>query len=126
MTGGTGVGSLASAVRELFRRMDGRELAAFAGSFEPGALIVHDDGRATTPEQMTKALDGAPPVRRRLAEFRGETGTGLGWVAYENRVTFRLDDGTLHTLRFSETALLKRREDGWRFVRIHYSGDRRP
>jgi hypothetical protein len=119
-----GFDPLPAMVRKLFDRLDRRDLSGFLRCFEPGAEIVHDDGAATDPKRLAGSLS-SPPIRRTLAGFRGEAGRELGWVAYENEVTFRLDDGTPKTFRFSETALLRKRTAGWRFVRVHYSGDRR-
>jgi ketosteroid isomerase-like protein len=111
-------------VRKLFENIDRRDAAAFLASFTEDAEIVHDDGAAESPSRLVAQFSAAPlPVRRRLSGFRGEIGPRLAWVAYENEVTFDAD-GFARTLRFAETALLRREPSRWRFVRIHYSGKR--
>jgi hypothetical protein len=119
------IAKLAADVRRLFELMDRRDLEGFLASFTPQAQIVHDDGRSTSPRTLARALSASePPIRRRLHAFGGDSNARLAWIAYENHVTFRRDGG-VRRHRFSETALLRKDSEGWRFVRIHYSGERR-
>lgn len=119
--------SVRRAVLGLFDALDRRDLRAFLASFAPGARIVHDDGRATTPAAFVRDLvrgGSPPPAARRLGPVAAAVEGAWAWAAYSNRPTFRLPGGPL-TLRFAETAILREAAGRWRFVRVHYSG-RRP
>ena len=115
-------------VRDLFRFLDARDLPAFMGLFEPGAEIVHDDGQTTSPGRFVDALRAGPsepPRSRTLSGLRVGVGSTLAWAGYENRVTFDVPGGPSRALNFTETAVLSRSPEGWRVVRLHYSGNRR-
>jgi hypothetical protein len=107
--------SAASAVRRLFRRLDGRDREGFLASFAPGASIVHADGRAGSPKELWPQL-GERPESRRLDAFREGARGPLTWVAYRNEVVF---GG--RPIRFSEKAVLRKAGRSWKFVRIEYA-----
>lgn len=111
-----------AAIAALFRALDARDLDAFQGLFAPGAAIVHDDGAATGARAFTaelRARPSPPARRRRLSRFASGGAGACRWIAYENRAEF---PGL--RVRFRETAVLRRERDGWRILRLHYSGTR--
>jgi hypothetical protein len=120
----TSTRSLAAAVRRLFEALDARNASAFRRAFAAGATIVHDNGVETSVPVVARRLaadsDTEPHVRW-LGRFRCGGAGPWAWVGYENRLTYS-SGGRRLTLRFAETAILRRGRDGvWRFVRIHYS-----
>jgi hypothetical protein len=119
--------ALAAAVRGLFQALDDRDASAFRRAFVTGARVVHDNGVETTVAAVSRRLRTERDTRlrtRRLGRFHSGGDGEWAWIGYENRLTVSVGQQR-QTLRFTETAVLRRGGDGvWRFARIHYSGER--
>lgn len=111
-------------VEDFFKAFDELDTVKIASLLLPTTEIVHHNGVITNNAQLIQVMNEAEnwwPRVRKLSGIGYLQSSGLAVVTCLNEVTITLPDNKFVYEPYRETWILKKVENGWKPIRIHYS-----